>query len=97
MSLRVYGFSGPVVMTLKYYHLLNYSNDIEIGILMVSDIAQNISRNSARERERENGAGEMCISIMFEEEMCILLNDAWELLSDPEKRKDYDAQIELQP
>ena len=52
MSLRVYGFSGPVVMTLKYYHLLNYSNDIEIGILMVSDIAQNISRNSARERER---------------------------------------------
>ena len=27
-------------------------------------------------------------------EMCILLNDAWELLSDPEKRKDYDAQIE---
>lgn len=29
------------------------------------------------------------------EEMCILLNDAWELLSDPEKRKDYDAQIEL--
>ena len=33
---------------------------------------------------------------MFEE-MCILLNDAWELLSDPEKRKDYDDQIELQP
>lgn len=29
------------------------------------------------------------------EEICILLNDAWELLSDPEKRKDYDAQIEL--
>ena len=29
------------------------------------------------------------------QEMCILLNDAWELLSDPEKRKDYDAQIEL--
>jgi DnaJ-class molecular chaperone len=28
------------------------------------------------------------------QEMCILLNDAWELLSDPEKRKDYDAQIE---
>jgi len=50
-----------------------------------------------RERARENGAGEMCISIMFEEEICILLNDAWELLSDPEKRKDYDAQIELQP
>ncbi|CAJ1359381.1 unnamed protein product [Effrenium voratum] len=29
------------------------------------------------------------------EEICILLNDAWEVLSDPEKRKDYDAQIEL--
>ena len=28
------------------------------------------------------------------EEICILLNDAWEVLSDPEKRKDYDAQIE---
>lgn len=65
--------------------------------LFNTSIAQIISRNSERERARENGAGEMCISIMFEEEICILLNDAWELLSDPEKRKDYDAQIELQP
>ncbi|CAE7206230.1 DJC76 [Symbiodinium sp. KB8] len=29
------------------------------------------------------------------EEMCILLNDAWDLLSDEDKRKDYDAQIQL--
>ena len=27
--------------------------------------------------------------------MCILLNDAWDLLSDEDKRKDYDAQIQL--
>ena len=29
------------------------------------------------------------------QEMCILLNDAWDLLSDEDKRKDYDAQIQL--
>jgi len=29
------------------------------------------------------------------EEMCILLNDAWDVLSDSDKRADYDAQIEL--
>ena len=47
-------------------------------------------------RARERMVLVRCASASCEE-ICILLNDAWELLSDPEKRKDYDAQIELQP